>query len=679
MNMTMESDYNISIYPCIQLLDGLSTSIETCTTSSANLEVNCATQHWIYSDSKGGEYTNNVSTMLLDKTPSYSNNMIHFTFVYNISAPTFYNSSFLRIPTKILADYRHYLTPAVNKTHFNKYNETMTQITLYFGDSEYIGGNLWYQLSVTCELFLKFQIVPAGIESYLAGLLTSNDGKQVFLYFDTNIQGYVCLDAATYDESMNPLKLTLYYKHNINSTQQNSSNPDPISFSLEYGYDYARVGDVSKFYFCQSQYIKGLMFEEYRTVELTMMSKSDYFTSNNNLYDVNIINISDSQTLLCFVISTVLGSIILMIALKKTLNLSNTTDKNIWNICLSWLIFLDYFIISCYSLYVYLLYTGNTDECGEYHYRNATGRLLDRTYQFMIPLSFILPSQLFELRIILFKQNEKKDGTACTSGICLEKYYSELNIGEKWSKYNIDTVSLDVFACVSLIHLGKEVIESIDDYNQCESKKYTHGTWGDINEYCEGEKGDTVATVCITCLVLCVFIWIHWSIMNTRIWLEITGNQSKLQFFLMLVLFCICFVVGGTIFYLANVDDVLDYTIYKTMYYTVVVIGVVSFFIHAIKGILLMIGCMPRSIYMMIGLFVVVSNNYLNPLVTNAPNAPYAPFIIILTPIAMIALVWSLGDYLKEFKNGIIVIQSIFLQLLGMFNLFSVSSCNAET
>ena len=59
---------------------------------------------------------------------------------------------------------------------------------------------------------------------------------------------------------------------------------------------------------------------------------------------------------------------------------------------------------------------------------------------------------------------------------------------------------------------------------------------------------------------------------------------------------------------------------------------------------------MSRSIYTWIGLFVVASNHYLTKLIANAHNA-------------------------KEFKDGIIVIQSVFLQFFGMLIYHCQSQC----
>ena len=658
MNSTIASSYNISMYDCTQVLDGLSASKDLCARSDSDLY--CAIQHWIYRNTNDiNELTNNGSSILLTNTPNYSKDMIHLTFVYNITTPSYLNSSInSNIPAIILLNYRDYLTPVANKASYKNYQETMTQLTFYFPSSEYSWGTLWYELSTDCDLFFELNIVPSTMKSYLAALLTSSDGKQVFLYFDTNILGYICLDSATYDESMNPLKLTLYYKYNDFYTYNYSSNnisttayidktvaySNSISFSVQYGYDYSTSYRDSEFYFCESKDIIGLKFQDYKTIQLTMISKADYFTANNDLYDVSIINISDSQTLLCFVISTVLESIVLIIALAKILNLTNITDKIIFNICLTWLTFFNYFIISSYALYLRQIYRGNCNDD-----RDQIGQILDKNYQFMCVLCIILVNQLFELRIILFNhshkhshsnENEKKCNIDhhCMSGRCLENCYIELKIGEKWAKLNVDKISLDCFGCMVFGGYGVKLIKFIDEYNRCESQQYI-ADW-----VCQAQKADIFATGFVTCLAFLTFIWIHWLFMNIRMRYEVTNNSnhSKIQLLILFVIFCLCFLFGAVLFYGTKVNQVLDHTVYEIAYYTCVVISWISFTTLTIKSILVFIGCMPRSIYMLIALFVIVSSVYLDYLVKNAYDAPYAPFTIILTPIAMIAFVWSL-------------------------------------
>ena len=656
------NNYNTSSYGCIQDLDTLSASIETCTTS-------CVTQHWIYNSLKH-EKSSNVSEILLNnKTPNYSNDIIHFTFVYNISVPKSQNMTITSIiPTVILPNYRNYLIPVMNTTAFSKYNETMTQVTLYFDYSEYTVVSLSHQMSKNCDLFMRLEILPSEIELYLTAVLTSNDGRQIFLYLDKNLQGYLCLDSSTYDKSMNPLKLTLSYKYNIDDSYKNISmqnisstiyeSSDSISFSVEYGYDY--IKSYSKFYFCQSINIQDLMFGKVQTVSLTMMSKSDYFTANNDLYDVNIINISDSQTLLCFVISTVFESIVLIVALKKILNLSNMKDKKIFNICLTWLIFMDYFIISGYALYLHQLYTGNGDKCGQYRNGSDSGQILDLNYEFMWPLSFILVNQLFELRLLLFNRHLIPSWGYCAcSCTCLETCCIDSKTSHKLRQYNVDIISMNAFACAAFVRYGKEFIEIINDYNQCKLNNYA-ADW-----YCEseGQRAKNFGIGFVTCLAFGSLIWLNRCLLITT---THDARKLKLKLLTLFVVFCCCFVFGAVSFYFTNVNRSWDYNIYTIISWVWGVIFYVFFALCMIKPILLMFGCMPRSIYTLIAFFFIVSSIYLNVLVAQTHNAPYAPFIIILTPIAMIMFVWSLNKYSPEFKDGIVVIQSIFLQLLGM-------------
>ena len=676
------SSLNISTYPCVQILDGSSTSTETCSTSSDDLAVNCVTQHLIYHRSKDQHSHDNYTAMLLGKTPNYSNTIIYFTFVYNISVPASENNSITSIiPGIILPNYRNYLIPIGNNSasnfKFNNYSETMTQVTLYFPNSDYNLDSLWYRLFIDCDLFMTLEIVPSEIKSYLTALLTSNSDTQTFLYFDKNlqVQGYLCLDSSTYDESMNPLKLALYYKYNDNQQNASMSNildtsyydSDSISFSVRYGYDY--IKSYSKFYFCHSIKVKKLMYEEYQTIQLRMISKNDYFTANNNIYDVNIINISDIQTLLCFVISTILESIVLVVALTKLSNLSNATGKKIYDICLTWVIFMNYFIISCYALYVHHLYSGNGHECNEYIYHNDSGRILDLNYQCIVPMSFILVNHLFELRMLLFEHCKKNNINIDTRCTCFENHCIESTINEKWAKFNVDIISLNAFACVVFVNYGKELMQNIDDYINCKSNEYIVDDW-----YCEspGERAERFGILYVTFLSFCGFMWINCCIMtsttcNDDINHGLRKRTLKLRLLGLFVLFCLCFLFGVAAFYFANMNKMLHYNIYKIIYFSCSMIAIASFLIHVIKAILLMIGCIPRSIYTLIGLFFVLASIYLNNAVSNAHSAPYAPFIIILTPMVMITFMWGLNHYITQFKDSIVVIQSIFLQLLGMY------------
>ena len=653
----------------------------------------CAVQHFIYLINNHTQYQQHNELVLYNHYNNYSQNIIHFTLVYNMSL--FGNDSIIQ--SNIISNYKEFLTLYDENTFNTILKNKSTHLRLLSNQMTFYGDIIrktLYQVSTECDILLNLDSNPSVVESYLNGLLVSQDDSEIYLYFEQNMNGYLCLDdVSTSDDDEFLLKV-----YNTNNGTNNDNN-NSISFDIEYRYEYSPY-DAVAFYFCSVESISNLMSQTYKTVTLTLMSQSEYTAMNNNLYDINFINVSDGQTLLCVVISTILFSLVIIKALKNMANeTSITNDRNIFNICVNWLIFLDYFCISAYVLYIYKIYTGTQEGCVNYTYfpyGDITGEILDSNYYLLTAFQLVLFNQLFDLRIILFKQdmhdcqikfennckkscfkicnhcrksninidNDVDIKTISCNCTCVEKCCVKYNLFSRWhDKYNCDIRLENGLACILFAYLGKELVEIIDRYNDCISD------YNVFSAVCNGSAGEMIATLFMICLSLVVFVWIDWQNFKLRRGhVSVNTNNDHIYrycncgFFGVLLLFIVCLLIGGGLYYWLNVLS-NDSTVYDTIYYVLVGIQIILLLIFLIKPLFLMIGCIPQSTYFLLAWFVAISNWYLNYSLSNAYNASYAPFIIVLTPMAMITLVYSVSKYFTQFKK-ISMILSIFLQLL---------------
>ena len=219
------------------------------------------------------------------------------------------------------------------------------------------------------------------------------------MYFESLLKGTLCLNSIDGDK---------FYITFFNTLQIDSgNNTASISILIDFEFDF--IQSLENYIFCDTLYIASLMPQSYKILTFDMsLYLNEYFDSTYSQYDVFFVNVSDSQTIVCIVISFCLMSIFVSFGLKYTIKFNElppTMDKKDWdkiaNSYISCLLYFSFFVVYALVTFFYKIDVGQGCILGA-----ASGlswQMMTEFGQMVVIINIFVIDQFYILRCLLFK------------------------------------------------------------------------------------------------------------------------------------------------------------------------------------------------------------------------------------------------------------------------------------